>query len=44
MVRFSEFAGLLAGLTLFLGTLFAAQAYMSNGAADLRAQLVEQVD
>ena len=44
MIRFSEFAGLLAGLTLFLGTLFAAQAYMSDVAADFRAQLVETTD
>jgi hypothetical protein len=44
MIRFSEFAGLLAGLTLFLGTLFAAQAYVSNVADELRAQLVETVE
>ena len=44
MIRISEFAGLLAGLTLFLGTLFMAQAYMSNVAAEFRVQLVESMD
>jgi hypothetical protein len=44
MIRFSEFAGLLAGLTLFVGTLFMAQAYVSDVAADLRAQLTETAD
>ena len=44
MIRFSEFAGLLAGLTLFLGTLFAAQAYVSNVADELRAQLIEPLE
>jgi hypothetical protein len=44
MIRISEFAGLLAGLTLFLGTLIAAQAYISHDAPDLRAELVQARD
>jgi hypothetical protein len=44
MNRISELAGLLAGMTLFLGTLIIAQAYISQDAPDLRAELVSTMN
>ena len=39
MVRISEFTGLIVGFTFFLGTLFAAQAFISHDNPQ-RAELV----
>ena len=44
MNRFSELVGLFAGMALFLGTLIAAQAYVSHHGADIRAEIEEAAD
>jgi hypothetical protein len=45
MIRFSELTGLLAGLALFLGTLYAAQALVSHHGPEVSASLlVEDLD
>jgi hypothetical protein len=44
MIRFSELTGLLAGLALFLGTLFAAHALVSQHGPEVSASLVEDLD
>ena len=44
MIRISELVGLVAGVMLFLGTLMAAQAYVSHEAHDLRAELASFTD
>lgn len=44
MNRFSELAGMVAGLAIVLGTLIAAQSFLSHAAPDLRAGLQEPMN